>query len=285
MHASFLSQGNDKIDQDHACVNGKCITRAETTGDAVGKCNNEVLPSNFGEHFSESMKLEYNNDSPCRDGGLNPIFALDFMSCWFRNPLDAITAQNSLWNARSGWLNNMVPWIDGKGADKDDQAYWGWNEAPCSAQNGDIDDATPDIMIVKLPPAAGFEPSACQLSDEADRDLAKQLNAAHAKGLGSLPIVWLGETKVGNGYEKSFFSQNFLFEDGSCIKTASDKDTQVYFYPSTDSHCKDDEAFVKDKCNWGGNASNPGSAVNATTSFGGALAGNHYGSALYNATA
>ena len=278
LHATFLSQGNDKIDQDHACVNGKCITGTDTTGDAVGKCNyDDVPPSNFGDHFSESMKSEYNNNSPCRDGGKNPMFALDFVSCWFQNPFDAITAQNSLWNARSGWLNNMVPWIDGKGADQDDQAYWGWNEAPCTAQNGDMDDAKPDIMIVKLPPAAGFEPSACQLSDEADWDLAKQLNTAHAKGLGYLPIVWLGETKVGNGYEKSFFSQNFLFKDNSCIKTASDTDTQIYFYPSTDQHCKDYEAFVKDKCKWGassfgaldggnsGNASEPGSAGNTTT--------------------
>ena len=68
-------------------------------------------------------------------------------------------------------------------------------------------------MIVKLPPAAGFTPSACQLSDNADWDLAAQLQKAWDKGLGSLPIVWMGEEKVGDGYEKSFFSQNFLFKD------------------------------------------------------------------------
>ena len=47
---------------------------------------------------------------------------MDFVACWYQNPFDAITAQNSLYNARGGWLNNMIPWIDGKGADQDDRA-------------------------------------------------------------------------------------------------------------------------------------------------------------------
>ena len=57
-----------------------------------------------------------------------------------------------------------------------------------------------DSTVIKLPPiAGGEEPSACLLSDAADKDLASQLMGAWKNGFGRKPVLWLGEQKVGDG--------------------------------------------------------------------------------------
>lgn len=252
--------------QDHACFGDVCITGYDTSGESVGKCNYDaVSPDDFGSHLGNSIR-DKNGESMCRDGGRSPNFEVDFVSCWYVNPWQAVAAQNSIWSHRASWLNNLLPTIDGKGNEDNDQAYWGWNEAPCTTTDGsDLDDIqNMDVVIIKLPPTVDSdEASACMLSDEADNKLANQLMDFWRKGAGVKPIVWMSEHKSAGSadYDKKFFAQNFLFKDRSCI-TVDDNGDGPYYYPAWDMKCTAYADYV-DKY-WGDHCNKVGASFEST---------------------
>jgi hypothetical protein len=174
--------------------------------------------------------------------GKAPSFALDFASCWVNNPRDMINIQNTLWENKYDWSNQLIPksfWNDNNPSSL--RPYWGWNEVPIDR----VQAHSPinwDALAIKLPAAVcgnnGFDDKMSCLSSAAEQQLQQDLYT-HIKSGFLVPgasqitkrpgsyVVILKEQLVGSGtWQRFFYCENWKSPDGKL---------QIVFTPESSS--------------------------------------------------
>lgn len=131
----------------------------------------------------------------------------------------------------------------------------GWTE--CTATLNVRDKEVADAIFLKLPPVVHRNVSLCEMG--LDEDHQKSLQRMHDNGYGSLPVLFLKETRgmdssecnrfwggqdCEDGYRKEFFAQEWNFTSGACLARPLGC-SETYYFPvdSTTGLCS---AFLDD---------------------------------------
>jgi hypothetical protein len=160
-------------------------------------------------------------------------------TCWYPKThygmMEMVEASNSLWKERRRWR------VDGE------DNYDG--QSQCTATRNVIEGVLADAIVIPLVSTGEPNPSICNQRDH--RSLQKRLQNAYDRGYKSLPILFFRETegmiKVSDcrqmwgdkdcydGYQKEFFSQEYMFENGACIYRPPNC-REAYYFPPEDAN-------------------------------------------------
>lgn len=269
--------------QDFGCAyDGTGALTCMTQDDFACKCDYDTVnPADYGTKVAQSLFDDANPDhvgfagSPaCDFNNQQPMFQLDYSSCWFEEDNDflgyLVSAINSMWQQRSLWWNGRLPATEWLG-----EGYWGWNEVVASGNMETDRVGVADAVVVVIPPLHVSElddgsASLCFLNQWAigaiEEDLLNLFDLD--SGLQGKPViimeqvqglinddecgeVWNGED-CEDGFRKSFFSQNFKFESGNCLLVFDQEkdggDGNVYFHFADDGACDAWDAGVASFC-------------------------------------
>jgi hypothetical protein len=217
------------------CVNGTCLAQNDS---ACGECT--IPGAMVGNHVADFV------------GQTNAtIRSLSYLSCWYPNSRhgleNMVAASNTLWQQRLRW-NDI----------EDDRRYPGYTECPLTTNIQDPEML--DCLVVPIFSQIGY--ADLNLCHDEDRvAMQRRLRRVYHTKYGTLPILFYREIKgmsktecdrfwggidCEDGYRKDFFSQEFRFDDGSCIYRPVGCKAEYYFPPHNDSdHLAGCSAFTE----------------------------------------
>lgn len=211
--------------RDHSaplCVEEDCLADNDS---ACGGC--KVPPREMGDLVARWYEQENT-----RTAG-----PFTYSMCDYADIEDMVIASNSLWKERHRWFD-MSP------------EYSGYSECPATISILDHESVA-DALVIPL--YVGDPNLALTLCDYPDMSMiGRRLEKVWNLSRGNLPVLFYRETQglrkieecqklwggedCNDGFHKEFFSQEYLFDDHSCIHRPSGCQ-EVYYFPPDGNQC------------------------------------------------
>jgi len=143
-----------------------------------------------------------------------------------------VAASNSLWKFRKQWFRYASSVIEEK------QKYPGYTECPATLNIRNV--SLMDAIVIPMmdSPSSGLCQQSNTSSDEFTTMLQQRLQFGWEKGYSNnLPVIFYRETysEDSDSWHKEFFSQEYRFENGSCLRKKSPDFDDVFYFPDCSS--------------------------------------------------
>mmetsp|Transcript_29442 Transcript_29442/g.44580 ORF Transcript_29442/g.44580 Transcript_29442/m.44580 type:complete len:505 (-) Transcript_29442:312-1826(-) len=152
--------------------------------------------------------------------------------CWYSDVREMIAASNSLWKFRKQWFRYSSSKMEEK------QKYPGYTECPATFNIRNV--SLMDAIVIPIVDSQWS--NLCQpgnvSNDEFRSILLQRLQFGWEQGYSKeLPVIFYRETYSPNNdsYHKEFFSQEYEFENGACLRKNSSAYADVFYFPECPS--------------------------------------------------